>query len=243
MSAASVFAIFKKEMRSYFASPVGYVFLIAYVFISSALFFVIPGDFFRANAASMRAYFDFLPFIYLIFIPLVTMRAWSEERKSGTLELLLSMPLRETEVVIGKFLASFAFLFIALAGTLTIPISIAYLGQPDWGVIVGAYVGALVLGAACISIGLYMSSLTENQIVAAIFTFAIILLLLLIGFMPVYLGSLGWFVYFAEYISLLSHFQNILRGVLDTRDLVYYVSVVVLFLYLNVKNIEARKWR
>lgn len=238
----NVFSIFKKELRSYFSSPVGFVFIIFYLLVSNAFFFFVQ-DFFRIGQVTMRGYFAALPWVFLFFVPAITMRLWAEERKMGTIELLLTMPLREWEVVVGKFLASFAFLAITLAFSLTIPASLAYLGQPDYGVIVGSYVGALFLGSAYLAIGLYISSISENQVVAFIISLAVIFLLLLIGIAPIYLNALGPIVPIAEYVSLLSHFNNITRGVIDSRDVIYYVSVIVLFLYLNVKNIEARKWR
>jgi ABC-2 type transport system permease protein len=242
MKTSHVAAIFRKELRSYFASPLGYVFILFYLLVSNGFFFFIQ-DFFRVGQASMRGYFMILPWIFLFFIPAVTMRLWAEERKSGTLEMLLTMPLRESEVVLGKFFASLSFLAITLAFTITVPISIGILGRPDFGVIIGSYIGALFLGAAYLAIGLYISSLTESQVVAFIVSVAVIFLFLAAGIAPQWLGSLGWFVAFSEYVSLLTHFQNILRGVLDSRDVVYYLIVVVFFLYLNVKNIEARKWR
>jgi ABC-2 type transport system permease protein len=242
MRRAHVLAIFKKELRSYFASPLGYVFILFYLLVSNGFFFFIQ-DFFRISQASMRGYFMTLPWVFLFFLPAVTMRLWAEERKLGTLEVLLTMPLREAEVVLGKFLASFAFLAITLAFTLTVPVSIGILGRPDWGVIAGSYAGALFLGAAYLAIGLWVSSLTESQVTAFIVSVAVIFLFLVAGVAPAYLGSVGWLGAFCEYLSLLSHFQNILRGVLDSRDVVYYVAVVVVFLYLNVKNIEARKWK
>jgi ABC-2 type transport system permease protein len=242
MQARNVAAIFKKELRSYFASPVGYVFIIFYLLVSGAFFFFIQ-DFFRVGQASMRGYFVMLPWIFLFFVPAITMRLWAEERKTGTLEMLLTLPLRDAEVVIGKFLASFAFLAIALGFTFTIPASIGFLGRPDWGVVAASYAGALLLGAAYLSVGLWISSLTENQVVAFIVSVAAIFALLSIGIVPAYLESVGWLVAVCEYLSLLSHFQSVIRGVLDTRDIVYYLSVVTLFLYLNMKNVESRKWK
>jgi ABC-2 type transport system permease protein len=235
-------SIFKRELRSYFSSPVGFVFIIFYLLVSNAFFFFVQ-DFFRQGQVSMRGYFAALPWVFLFFVPAITMRLWAEEKKMGTVELLLTMPIREWEVVFGKFLASFAFLAITLAFSMTIPISLAYLGNPDYGVIVGSYVGALFLGSAYLAIGLYISSLTENQVVAFIISLAVIFVLLLIGIAPMYMNSLGSMVGICEYISLLSHFNNITRGVIDSRDVIYYASVIILFLYLNVKNIEARKWR
>ncbi|MBW8887959.1 MAG: ABC transporter permease subunit [Fibrobacteres bacterium] len=234
--------IFKKELRSYFSSPVGYVFIIFYLLVSNAFFFFVQ-DFFKQGQDSMRGFFAAMPWIFLFFVPAISMRLWAEEKKMGTVELLLTMPLKEWEVVMGKFLAAFAFLGIALLFTLTVPISLAYLGKPDFGVIVGSYVGALFLGSAYLAIGLYISSLTENQVVAFIISLAVIFVLLLVGIAPVWLNAVGSLVSFCDYVSLLSHFNNVTRGVIDSRDVVYYASVIVLFLYLNVKNIEARKWR
>ena len=235
-------SIFKKELRSYFSSPIGFVFIIFYLLVSNAFYFFVQ-DFFKQGQVSMRGYFAALPWIFLFFVPAITMRLWSEEKKMGTIELLLTMPIKEFEIVIGKFLASFAFLAITLLFSFTIPFSLLYLGKPDVGVIVGSYIGALFLGSAYLAIGLYISSLTENQVVAFILSLALIFVLLLIGIAPTYLNSLGALVSICEYVSLYSHFNNITRGVIDSRDVLYYLSVIVLFLYLNVKNIEARKWR
>lgn len=239
---SNTLAIFKRELRSYFSSSVGFVFIIFYLLVSNAFFFFVQ-DFFKQGQVSMRYYFAALPWIFLFFVPAVTMRLWAEEKKLGTIEVLLTMPLREIEVVLGKFFASFAFIFVALACSATIPISLGILGKPDFGVIVGSYVGALLLGAAYLAIGLFISSLAENQVVAFIISLAVIFCLLLTGLAPVYLNQLGPVVHICEYVSLLSHFNNITRGVIDSRDVIYYFSVIALFLWLNVKNIEARKWR
>lgn len=238
----NAFTVFKKELRSYFSSPVGYVFIIFYLLVSNAFFFFVQ-DFFKQGQDSMRGFFAAMPWIFLFFVPAISMRLWAEEKKMGTVELLLTMPLKEWEVVLGKFLAAFAFLGIALLFTLTVPLSLAYLGKPDFGVIVGSYVGALFLGSAYLAIGLYISSLTENQVVAFIISLAVVFVLLLVGIAPVWLNAVGSLVSFCDYVSLLSHFNNVTRGVIDSRDVVYYASVIVLFLYLNIKNIEARKWR
>ena len=238
----NAFTIFKKELRSYFSSPIGFVFIIFYLLVSNAFFFFVQ-DFFKQGQVSMRGYFAAMPWVFLFFVPAISMRLWAEEKKMGTVELLLTMPIKEWEVVFGKFLAAFAFLAITLLFSLTIPVSLAYLGKPDFGVILGSYVGALFLGSAYLAIGLYISSLTENQVVAFIISLAVIFVLLLIGIAPVWLNALGAIVSVCEYVSLLSHFNNVTRGVIDSRDVIYYASVIVLFLYLNIKNIEARKWR
>ena len=235
-------AVYGKELRSYFASPLGVVFLVFYVLVSNGFFFFVA-DFFRSGQATMRGFFEVLPWIFLFFVPAVTMRLWAEERRTGTLEVLLTLPLRDAEVVLGKFLAGLTFLAIALACTFTVPVSVSLFGHPDWGVMAASYAGALLLGASYLAIGLWASSLTESQVIAFITSVAVIFALLGIGLAPMWADSLGWFATACGYLSLLSHFQNILRGVLDTRDVVYYVSVVLLFLHLNAKNIESRKWK
>lgn len=239
---SNTLAIFKRELKSYFSSSVGFVFIIFYILVSNSFFFFVQ-DFFKQGQVSMRYYFAALPWIFLFFVPAVTMRLWAEEKKLGTLEVLLTMPLREIEVVLGKFLASFVFILVALLCSLTIPITLMLLGKPDIGVMVGSYVGALLLGAAYLAIGLFISSLAENQVVAFIISLAVIFCLLLTGVAPVYMNQLGAVARVCEYVSLLSHFNNVTRGVIDSRDVIYYLSIIALFLWLNVKNIEARKWR
>ncbi len=239
---SNTLAIFKRELKSYFSSSVGFVFIIFYILVSNAFFFFVQ-DFFKQGQVSMRYYFAALPWIFLFFVPAVTMRLWAEEKKLGTLEVLLTMPLREIEVVLGKFLAAFVFILVALLCSVTIPITLGILGKPDFGVMAGSYIGALLLGAAYLAIGLFISSLAENQVVAFIISLAVIFCLLLTGVAPVYLNQLGTIAHVFEYISLLSHFNNVTRGVIDSRDVVYYLSMIALFLWLNVKNIEARKWR
>jgi ABC-2 type transport system permease protein len=238
----NIVAIFKKEFITYVSSPIGYVFIIFFTLVSNGFFFIVQ-DFFRQGQVTMRGYFMVLPWIFLFFVPAITMRLWSEEKKMGTIEILLTMPLTEWEIILGKFFASLAFLCITLLFSITIPFSLAYLGNPDEGVMIGSYVGAVLMGAAYLAIGLYFSSLTDNQVIAFIFSLVVIFMLLLVGIAPTYLNKLGVFVYVCEYLSLLTHFHNVARGVIDTRDLVYYLSVIVLFLFLNSKNIEARKWR
>ncbi|MBF0431990.1 MAG: ABC transporter permease subunit [Fibrobacteria bacterium] len=238
----NVLAIFKKEFFSYIASPVGFVFIIFYTLVANG-FFLIVQDFFRQGQVTMRGYFYVLPWIFLFFVPAITMRLWAEEKKMGSIELLLTMPLTEFQIIFGKFLAAFAFLCVTMSFSITIPITLGLLGDPDAGVILGSYIGAMLMGGAYLAIGLYFSSLTDNQVVAFIFSLVAIFVLLLAGIVPMYLNKVGPIVYVFEYISLLTHFHNVARGVIDTRDVIYYVSIIVLFLFLNIKNIEARKWR
>jgi ABC-2 type transport system permease protein len=235
----NVTAILKKEFKSYFVSPIAYVFITVYLIITTFLFFQ---GFFLVNQADMRGYFDLLPWVFLFFIPAITMRSWAEEKKVKTLELLLTWPVSDVEVVMGKFLASFALLAIVILLSITIPITIAILGHPDMGQIVGQYTGALLMGAAYLAIGLWISSLTENQIVAFILGVVAIFVLFIISnpFITMVLPS--FFVPLFTYVGLSSHFESISRGVIDSRDIIYYISVIGFFLFLNVCSLGSRKW-
>ncbi|MBD3345069.1 MAG: ABC transporter permease subunit [Chitinivibrionales bacterium] len=236
----NILAIFKKEFRAYFLSPIAYVYITVYLVVTNFLFFQ---GFFLINQADMRGYFGLLPWVFLFFIPAVTMRTWAEEKKLKTMELLLTWPVKDVDVVIGKFLASFAFLGIIIVLSVTIPITIAFLGNPDLGPIIGSYVGALLMGAAYISIGLWVSSLTENQIVAFILGVVVTFVLFIIGspFVTMAINQ-PLLVSVLTYLGLGNHFESIGRGVVDSRDIVYYFSVIGFFLFLNVRSIESRKW-
>jgi ABC-2 type transport system permease protein len=236
----NVYAIFKKEFKSYFNSPIAYIFITAFLVFSGWLFF---RGFFLIGQATMRPFFSILPWEFLFFVPAVTMRLWAEEKKLGTMELLMTLPLTDTEIVTGKFLASFLFLTIAVLLTFTFPLTLIYLGQPDMGPIFGGYVGSLLMGAAYLSIGLFISSLTENQIVAFILSVFACFALFIIG-EPIVLTALPtWMAGIFTFLGLGSHFQSIGRGVIDSRDVIYYFSVIIFFLFLNTRFIESRKWR
>ncbi len=231
--------IFKREFKSYFNSPIAYIFIIAFLVTANWLFFK---PFFLINQASMRQFFLNLPWLFLFFVPAITMRMWSEEMKLGTLEMLMTQPVRDSEIVIGKFLGSFALLSTTIALTLTIPMTVSWLGNPDPGPIIGGYLGAILMGAAYIAIGLFVSSMTENQIVAFIIAITLIFGLLIIGEDFVLMALPIWIAPFCDYISLGTHFDSIGRGVIDTRDLVYYASVIGLFLWLNLRTLASRRW-
>lgn len=235
----NIFVIFKKEFKAFFLSPIAYVFITVYLMVTNFLFFQ---GFFIINQADMRGYFSLLPWIFLIFVPAITMRSWAEEKKANTIELLLTWPVSDIEIVMGKFLASFCFLSLSIMLSITVPITLAVLGNPDGGAIVGSYAGTLLLGAAYLAIGLWVSSLTENQIVAFIFGVVIILLFLIVGFPFITMMAPTSIVPFLNYIGLENHFESIGRGVIDSRDIVYYLSVIGFFLFLNVRSIESRKW-
>lgn len=235
----NVLAIFKKEFKSFFISPIAYVFITVYLVITNFLFFQ---GFFIINQADMRGYFGLLPWVFLFFVPAITMRTWAEEKKVRTLELLQTWPVSDFQVVLGKFLASFCFLSIAILLSITIPITVSILGSPDPGPIWGGYIGAILMGAAYLSIGLWVSSHTENQIVAFILGVVATFILFIIGNQFVTLVAPASIVPILSYLGLGNHFESIERGVIDSRDVIYYLSVVAFFLFLNVQSLSSRKW-
>jgi ABC-2 type transport system permease protein len=233
-------AIFKKEFASYFSSPIAYFYLTVYVGLTNWLFFK---TFFIGGQATMRPYFSLLPILFLFFVPAVSMRLWAEEKKSGTLELLLTLPLKVTEVVMGKYLAAFAFLCISVQLSVSVPLSVGAAGDPEWGPIVGGYAGAVLMGGAYLAIGMFISNLTENQIIAFIGGVVITFALYIIG-SPFVTFSLPNFLVPVFYtLGLANHYDSISRGVIDSRDIIYYCSVIGVFLFLNAYAIETRKWR
>ena len=237
---SNIFAIFRKEFRSYFSSPIAYIYITVFIVLSSWLFF---RGFFVINQADMRGYFGLMPWMFLFFVPAVTMKLWAEEKKLGTMELLMTLPLKEYEVVLGKYLAGFMLFAVSIVLTFIIPIVLFALGNPDGGPIVGGYVGVLLMGAAYLAIGLFASTLTENQIVAFILGVVVCFALLIIGEDFVLFSVPQWLVPAFSFLGLGSHFASIGRGVLDSRDLIYYLSLIGFFLYMSVHTIEARKWR
>lgn len=230
--------IFKREYASYFNSPIAFIYLTVFLGLSTWLFLK---GFFLIGEASMRTYFGLIPWIFLFFVPAITMRLWAEERKVGTMELLMTLPVTDAEAVLGKFLASFAFLLVSLALSFVIPIVVAVLGDPDPGQIIGGYLGSVLIGAAFLAIGLFVSSLTENQIVAFIVSVVGIFGLFILGEDFVLFGAPDRLVPVFSFLGLAGHYDSVSRGVVDSRDVIYYLSVIGFFLYLNVKAIEARK--
>ena len=234
-----VWTIFKKEFSLYFNSLIAYIFIVVYLLASGWLFF---SRFFLINQADMRAYFQMLPWVFLFFVPAVTMRLWAEERRSGTMEVLLTLPFRDAEVVAGKYLAAFAFLVLTVLLSFPIPLTLLKLGHPDMGPIIGSYIGAFLLGGAYLAIGMFVSSFSDNQIVSFIFSLVVSFLLLIIGESFVLQSLPATLKPIAEYLGLSSHFDNIGKGVLDTRDIIYYLSVIFVFIYATMRQIESRLW-
>jgi len=232
--------IFQKEFKSYFNSPIAYIFIITFLLFSGWLFF---RTFFLIGQAHLRPLFGILPWLFLILAPAVTMRAWAEEKKLGTMEVLMTLPLRDYEAVLGKFLASFLFIIITLLLTFPLVATTYVLGEPDTGAIVGGYLGAGLMGGAYLAIGLFVSSLTKNQIVAFIIGIVTCFALLIVGEDIVLMSAPSAVVPLFTYLGLGTHFESVSRGVIDSRDLIYYLSVIGFFLFLNTLSLESRKWK
>ncbi|MBN2543232.1 ABC transporter permease subunit [bacterium] len=232
------FAITKKELKMYFNSPIAYVMITVFLLIVGWFF---SSNIFLANTASLRFIFTIVPWIFLFFIPAITMRLIAEEKKRGTIETLVTMPIQDSNVIVGKFLAAMLLLVVALFMTFPYPITVASLGNVDGGEIIGGYIALVLLGALYISIGLFASSLTENQIVAFIIGFLIIFVIFMLNKVLIFLP--GPLASFFEYISTDLHFNNLMRGVIDSKDLVYFISFTFLFLFLATRTLASRKWR
>ena len=231
-------ALFWKEFKGYFNSPVAYIFIISFLVVTNWLFFK---TFFLTNQASLRPFFGILPWMFLFLAPAITMRSWAEEKKLGTIELLMTLPVREYEAVAGKFLSGFAFLCLTLSLTFPLVVTVMLLGDPDPGPIWGGYAGACLLGGTYLAIGLFASGITENQIVAFIVAIVIGFAFLITGESIVLYSIPSSWGTVCSYLGLGAHFQSIGRGVIDSRDLVYYVSLIGFFLLLNQMTIEGRK--
>lgn len=234
---ANVWTIFKKELRSYFNSAVAYVVIVVFLAIVG---WVYTSSMFLINVASLRMLFEWIPLVFLFVIPAITMRLLAEEKKAGTIELLTTKPLHDWEIVLGKFLAAWALVGIALLPTLIYYITIVFIGDVDHGPVIGGYLGLLMMAGVYVSVGLLASSVTENQIVAFIFgllmMFALFMLDKVLIFVPDFMTSV------VEYLGVDFHFSNIARGVIDSRDIVYFASVLGFMLYLSVVSLERRKW-
>lgn len=237
---SKILTLVKKELNSYFIAPLGYVVISVFLIIIGWLFIQ---TFFLSAQASMREFFDLLPIVFMFFLPAATMAAWSEEKRSGTIEVLTTFPVRSFQLVLAKFFASFIFLAIMLFLTILIPIMVTELGLPDKGVIIAGYIGSLLLGAAYIAVGLWVSSITKNQIVSFILAVVIIFAFYIIGNSFI-TGSLPLAIAgAAKFISFSAHFNSILRGVISLADVVYYFSVIAFFLFLNARVISLRNWK
>jgi ABC-2 type transport system permease protein len=237
-------AVFRRELASHFATPLAYVFIVIFLVLAGALAFFV-GHFFERGQADLQAFFTFHPWLYLVLIPALAMRLWAEERKSGTIELLLTLPVPIGAAVLGKFLAAWAFAGIALALTFPFWLTVAWLGDPDHGVILASYVGSFLMAGGFLAIGSCLSALTKNQVIAFVVTAAACFLFTVSG-SQIVLGMLqNWapeaLVETVGSFSFLTHFQSIIKGVIDLRDAIFFASVIGVFLLANVVVVDLKK--
>ena len=225
----AIFTIAKRELVAYFTSPVAYVFLVIFLLLTGFFTFT-AGNFFERGEASLAAFFGWHPWLYLVLVPAVGMRVWAEERRSGTLELLLTMPVAPWQAIVAKFLASWAFLLLALALTFPAIVTVNVLGDPDNGIIAAGYAGSFLLAGAYLAISCMTSAMTRNQVVAFILSVVLCLFLVLAGFNPVTDLMTRWaspaLVDTVASFSVVTHFDGFQRGVIDAKDLVYFLSVI-----------------
>jgi len=237
MDFSNVWPMYQRELRSYFNSPVAYVVIVVFLAIIGWFF---TSNLFLMNVASMRIIFELVPMVFLFFVPAITMRLLAEEKKSGTLELLTTKPVRDVEIILGKFLAAWTLLVATLVPTLTYLITMIVLGKPDVGPILSGYLGLMLMGAAYIGIGIFASSLTENQIIAFIISFLIVLALFMLDKVLIFVPS--GLATTVEFLGIDYHFSNIARGVIDSRDIIYFASLIGFSLLLATVSLERRKW-
>jgi ABC-2 type transport system permease protein len=233
-------AIARREIVGYFNLPIAYMVVAAFLLLSGVYVFVLQ-PFFVNNRATLQPFFEFAPFLFTLFVPALTMRSLAEERRTGTLDVLLSWPVGDLDVVVGKFLGALGLLAIALLLTLAYPLTIASLGALDWGPIIGGYLGLLLLGGAYLALGLLVSALTQNQIVAFMGGFFVCFCAYIIGrAAPVVPDVL---VPIVQGLSFERHFGQVARGVIDTRDLAFFGAVIVLGLGWTAEVLRSRRWR
>jgi ABC-2 type transport system permease protein len=229
-SCTNIKTITKRELGAYFSSPIAYVFIVIFLLLCGFFTFFVGGFFERDQASLARPFFDWHPWFYLFLVPAVGMRLWAEERRVGTLELLLTMPITAWQAILGKFLASWIFLAIALVFTFPVVITVNYLGHPDNGVIFAAYVGSWLMAGTYLAVSCITSALTRSQVVSFIISVVVCLFLILAGFPPVinFLMQFGkpGLVDAISSISVMTHFDGFQKGVLDTRDIVFFLSVI-----------------
>ncbi|MBK6657095.1 MAG: ABC transporter permease subunit [Proteobacteria bacterium] len=236
--------ILKRELRAYFATPVAYVFIVIFLVLAGVATFYM-GGFYERGQADLEPFFQFHPWLYMFLIPAISMRLWSEERKAGTLELLLTLPVPLGAAVVGKFLAAWIFTAVALAGTLPLWLTVNYLGDPDNTVIFAGYLGSLLMAGGFLAIGACISALTKNQVIAFVVSFVICFAFNLSGFPMVIDMFSAWapqaIVDVISSFSFLTHFNSIVKGVIDVRDVVFFATLIAFWLYANVLAIEINK--
>ncbi len=256
----NVYLVFKKELRSYFLSPIAYVVITIFLILGGYFFYNIFASFsmvsfeatqnpvlakqynlLNVTESVVRPLFGNMSIIMLLMMPMLTMRLLSEEKKSGTIELLLTYPVKDIEIILGKFFAAVVIFSVMIALTFPCFILLSVLGQPEWGVIISGYVGLLLMGTAFIAFGLCASSFTENQIIAAAVSFGGLLVFYMMGYSVNFAGpKLGGVL---SYISFMPHLYNFAKGVVDTADIVFYLNFAAFCLFLTMRTLESKRWR
>ncbi|MSU25023.1 MAG: ABC transporter permease [Opitutus sp.] len=234
--------IFKREFLGYFRSPVAYVFLVAFLVMSVSLAFSRYGGFFKGGVAGMESYFGFFPWLLLFIVPAVGMRLWSEEKRSGTVELLFTLPITTLEAVLGKFLAGWAFLTLAILLSFPMALTVAWLGRPDWGIVVSTYLGAILMAGGYLGVCALTSALTKNQVISFVLSLGACAILLFLGFSS-FTATLEGFLPIAAAdalanFSFITHFDAFTKGVIDPKDVVFFLSLMGFTLFLNVVALE-----
>ncbi len=236
--------VFRRELSSYFTTPIAYVFIVIFLLLSGIFTFYL-GNFFSRGQADLQPFFNFHPWLYLFLIPALAMRLWAEERKSGSVELLLTLPISIGDAVLGKFLAAWIFTAIALFFTFPMWITVNYLGNPDNAVIFAGYLGSFLMAGGFLAIGSCMSALTKNQVIAFVITVVVCLAFVLSGFPLVLDFFSGWtpqiIIETISSFSFLTHFNAISKGVIDLRDIIYFVTLMAFWLFLTAILIEMKK--
>ena len=230
--------IFKRELASYFLTPLAYIFIVIFLLLNGIFTFYL-------GQSDLQPFFEFHPYLYLILIPPVAMRLWAEEHKSGSIELLMTLPISLAEAVLGKFLAAWCFTAVALVGTFPIWFTVSYLGDPDHGIILAGYLGSLLMAGAYLAIGSAMSAVTQNQVIAFVISVLVCFLFIVSGF-PIVLDFFsGWAPAFVvnaiASLSFLTHFDAIIQGVIDLKDIVYFASLIGFWLFANAVLVEIKK--
>ena len=237
-------SIYKREFTSYFVTPVAYVFIVIFLFMTGVFSFYL-GAFYESNQADLEPFFRFHPWLYLFLIPAISMRLWSDERKSGTIELLMTLPVSITNTVVAKYLAAWSFTAIALFLTFPMWITDNYLGNPDNTVILASYIGSLIMAGGFLAIGSCISALTKSQVIAFVISVVICFMFILSGFPMVLDLFESWapqaVVDAIASFSFLTHFTSIKKGVIDIRDVIYFAALITFWLYVNIVIIENKK--
>jgi ABC-2 type transport system permease protein len=237
-------AVMKRELTAYFQTPVAYVFMVVFL-ISAGAFTFSLSDYFTRGVADLQPFFMWHPWLYLFLVPAISMRLWAEERKSGTIELLMTLPVRTRELVLGKFLAAWVFIILTLCATAPLWITVNYLGDPDNGVILASYIGSALMAGAYLAIGSAVSACTNNQVIAFVVTAALCLVFAMMGFSLIVNFVEGWLpeavVTMLHSLSVLTHYQDITKGILPIKSLIYFFSMMIFWLYATHHIIHAVK--